>query len=93
MTEDFRIVSNPERDLGPLLIRLDSDHYKLVSDFDIRFPSGAPSLVDCTSLDIVGDFAFGGNVVARGEVRLRNESAKQVQIADGTVLEGEKVYE
>ncbi len=92
LTKEFRIVSNPERDLGPLFIKLDSDHYKLVSDFDTRFPSGSPSLVECSSLDIEGDIVFGANVVARGEVRLRNESGKQVQIADGTVLEGEKVY-
>ena len=92
LTEEFRVVSNPERDLGPLSIKLDSDHYRLVSDFDIRFPSGSPSLVECSSLDIEGDIVFGGNVVIRGEVRLRNESGKRIQIADGTVLEGENEY-
>lgn len=88
LTDAFRVAPNPERRLGPLVVRLDSDHYKMVSDFDARFPHGAPSLVACSSLDIRGDFKFGRNVVAKGEVRLVNEARHQVELADGTVLEG-----
>jgi UTP--glucose-1-phosphate uridylyltransferase len=92
LTEEFRIVPNPERRLGPLVIKLDSHHYKMVSDFDRRFPHGSPSLVECSSFDVEGDFIFGKDVVAKGEVSLRNESGEQVKIQDGTSLEGEKIY-
>ncbi len=37
----------PERDGVPPFVDLDTDHYKLVGDFDARFAAGAPSLVGC----------------------------------------------
>jgi UTP--glucose-1-phosphate uridylyltransferase len=92
LTEEFRIVPNPERRLGPLVIKLDSRHYKMVSDFGRRFPHGSPSLVGCSSFDVDGDFVFGKDVKVIGHVRLVNESSEQVAIADGTVVEGENVF-
>ena len=44
----------PERDGVPPFVDLDGDHYKLVGDFDARFPAGAPSLVGCEALHVVG---------------------------------------
>jgi UTP--glucose-1-phosphate uridylyltransferase len=90
LTEDFHVIPNPKRLLGPPLLTLDSTHYKMVSDFETRFPFGAPSLVSCESLSIEGDFKFGRNVVCRGEVKLVNKSGARVDIADDTILEGTK---
>jgi UTP--glucose-1-phosphate uridylyltransferase len=73
----------PERDGVPPFIELDSDHYKLVADFDARFPH-APSLIACDSLEVRGDVTFGRDVVVRGEVVV--EGVERVE--DGTVLEG-----
>lgn len=92
LTGEFRVVPNPARDLGPLIIKLDTNYYKMVSDFEDRFPQGSPSFAECSSFDIEGDFIFGRDVVVRGEVSLRNASGKQIHIQDGTVLEGEKVF-
>jgi UTP--glucose-1-phosphate uridylyltransferase len=50
------------------LIDLDSDFYKLMHDFDDRFPTGPPSLRAATSLTVDGDWTFGPDVVVRGEV-------------------------
>lgn len=73
-----------ERDGVPPFVDLDADHYKLVADFDARFPSGAPSLVGCDALRVVGDVTFGRDVVVRGDVTV--EGVERVD--DGTVLEG-----
>jgi UTP--glucose-1-phosphate uridylyltransferase len=74
----------PERDGVPPFVDLDPDHYKLVADFDARFGAGAPSLVACDSLRVVGDVTFGADVVVRGDVVV--EGVERVE--DGTVLEG-----
>jgi UTP--glucose-1-phosphate uridylyltransferase len=68
----------------PPLVSLDSEHYKLVRDFDAHFPSGAPSLRACDRLTVNGDVVFGAHVVVRGSVDLEGDQ----RIDDGTVLEG-----
>lgn len=74
----------PERGGVPPFVDLDSDYYKLVADFDARFPVGPPSLVACDALRVVGDVTFGADVVVRGQVTV--EGVERVE--DGTVLEG-----
>ena len=49
-------------------MRLDPQWFKLVADFDARFPHGPPSLVECESLTVDGDVRFGRDVVVRGTV-------------------------
>ncbi|HEY7630128.1 MAG TPA: UTP--glucose-1-phosphate uridylyltransferase [Thermoleophilaceae bacterium] len=66
----------------PPLVSLDSEHYKLVRDFDAHFPSGAPSLKECDRLTVKGDVVFGANVVVRGSVDLEGDQ----RIDDGAVL-------
>lgn len=87
LTDDYQIVPNPDRRVGSLLVSLDSAYFKMLADFEARFPHGAPSLVDCRRLEVIGDFAFGRDVVIKGDVRLVNESGKQVKIPDGSVLD------
>jgi UTP--glucose-1-phosphate uridylyltransferase len=83
--DDGRIALAPEReDRGAPLVDLDPTHFKLVRDFDARFPAGAPSLVGCERLTVRGDVAFGANVVVRGDVTV--EGPRRVE--DGAVLEG-----
>lgn len=61
------------------------DHYTLIDDFDARFPSGAPSLRECTSLTVHGDVTFGGDIRCVGDVVL--EAAEPQKIPDGTTLQ------
>ena len=75
----------PEREGVPPFVDLDSDYYKLVADFDARFPSGAPSLVACDALHVHGDVTFGAGVVVRGEVTIDGPAT----VPDGAVLEGD----
>ena len=74
----------PEREGVPPFVDLDSDYYKLVGDFDARFAKGAPSLIACDALRVVGDVTFGADVVVRGDVTVEGVDA----VPDGTVLEG-----
>ena len=66
-------------------IELDGDHYKLVGDFDQRFPEGAPSLVKASSFTVDGDWTFGSGVTVIGEVALDKPDTAQ-RVAPGTVL-------
>jgi UTP--glucose-1-phosphate uridylyltransferase len=63
-------------------VALDPKHYKLLDDFEQRFPHGVPSLVECESFEVEGDVRFGAGVVARGSVKLRGP----LTVPDGAVL-------
>jgi UTP--glucose-1-phosphate uridylyltransferase len=87
LTDDCLVEPSPELADGLPLVELDSDHYKLLRDFDARFPAGPPSLVACRRLAVEGDVRFGRDVVCRGEVAIHHEGSDQLEIEDGTVLE------
>jgi UTP--glucose-1-phosphate uridylyltransferase len=88
LTDDYRVEPSPELANGLPLVELDSDHFKLLRDFDARFPAGPPSLVGARKLAVEGDVRFGRDVVVRGEAAVRNDGDDQLVIDDGTVLEG-----
>jgi len=66
-------------------IELDEHHYKLVGDFDKRFPEGAPSLRDATALRVEGDWTFGRGVRVIGDVSLAERAGAQ-RIEPGETL-------
>ena len=88
LTDDFRIIANPKRQAGQVLINLDMTYYKLIDQMEARFPQGVPSLLECTRLLVKGDVKFGRNVTLKGDVSLVNESNNQLEIKDGIVIEG-----
>ncbi|MFY0407201.1 UTP--glucose-1-phosphate uridylyltransferase [Solicola sp. PLA-1-18] len=73
------------RQVDPPLVDLDPAHYKLIGDFDARFPHGAPSLREATSLRVRGDWTFGADVVVRGDATLDDEGTPHT-VADASVL-------
>ena len=76
----------PER-VGRLpFVDLDSDYYKVLEQFDKRFPHGAPSLVQAERLVVRGDVTFGAQVAVRGDVEL--DADRPLRIEDGSVLGG-----
>ena len=87
VTDDAHVEPAEGRD-GPPVVDLDDEHYKLLADFEERFPAGAPSLVACERLTVEGDVEFGADVVVRGAVTVENGGAGRLRIEDGTVLEG-----
>ena len=84
LKDDARVELAAERDGTPPVIDLDDEYYKLLRDFDARFPAGAPSLVECERLAVEGDVTFGREVVVRGAVTLSGPR----RIEDGAALEG-----
>ena len=55
----------------PPLVDLDDDYFKLLDDFEARFPAGPPSLERAERLVVEGDVTFGAGVVADGDVTVR----------------------
>jgi UTP--glucose-1-phosphate uridylyltransferase len=61
-----------------------SDEFKLLRDFESRFPDGPPSLIEADRLEVEGDVHFGRGVQVRGTVHVDGPA----EIPDGAVLEG-----
>jgi UTP--glucose-1-phosphate uridylyltransferase len=80
LTDDARVELVP--DTLPI-VTLDSDHYKLIRDFDQRFPKGPPSLKQAERFEVEGDVTFGANVVAKGSVKVTGPA----EIPDGALLD------
>ncbi len=68
-------------------VDLDADVFKLVGEFDKRFPEGAPSLRKATKLTVEGDVTFGHGVEVIGEVTVEGGAGKRVDA--GAVLSGD----
>lgn len=87
LEEDYRLRPNPERSIGPISISLDDEYYKLVDDFEARFPYDPPSLVGCASLAVRGDVLFEGGITFKGDVEIVNQSEAQRHLPAGSVVE------
>jgi UTP--glucose-1-phosphate uridylyltransferase len=76
----------PVREQMPY-VALDSRYYKLMDDFEQRFPDGPPSLIDADRFVVDGDVTFGAGVVVHGAVTVSAEDGPTT-VAAGTALEG-----
>jgi UTP--glucose-1-phosphate uridylyltransferase len=86
-TADGAVVEPiPERAGKLPFVALDSRFYKLLDDFEARFPDGPPSLREAQRLVVRGDVSFGADVVVRGSVELTAQQPRQLD--PGTVLSG-----
>lgn len=72
----------------PPVIRLDDRYYRLIDEFERRFPAGPPSLRSCDRLTVEGDVTFGKNITIEGEVSIR-VGDEPSRIPEGTTLRGE----
>ena len=66
-------------------VDLDSRHYKVVDNFDQRFPSGVPSMRKAEELVVKGDWTFGANVAVVGRARLEGDGGR---VEDGSTIGG-----
>jgi len=73
LTDDFRVMLHPAREGKTVVVDLDPRFYKLIDQFDARFPYGPPSLLPCDRLTVRGDVVFGQHIVLEGEVEIINE--------------------
>jgi len=84
LSDEFVVAPLPERADNLPYVELDSKYYKLLDDFEQRFPAGAPSLRDAERLVVHGDVTFGEGVRVRGAVEL--EVDEPTRIDAGTTL-------
>ncbi len=89
LTDAYHIQPSPGHVNGRLHVALDGRYYKFIADLDRHFPAGPPSLRNCTHFSVQGEFYFGRDVVAEGEVRLVNERTQPIFIPNGTRLSGD----
>jgi UTP--glucose-1-phosphate uridylyltransferase len=87
LTEDFFVEPIPERRDRLPYVELEPRFYKLLDEFEPRFPEGPPSLREAERLQVRGDFTFGAGVVVRGSVELNAEDPTRIE--PGTVLSGD----
>ncbi len=84
LSDEFVVSPVPERAGNLPYVELDSDFYKLLDDFEKRFPGGAPSLREAERLVVHGDVTFGEGVRVRGAVEL--DVDEPTEIDAGTTL-------
>ena len=86
ITDGMIVEPIPERAGRLPYVDLDSRFYKVLEEFDRRFPAGAPSLAQADRLVVHGDVTFGAGVVVRGELEL--DAQRPLRIDGGAVLGG-----
>ena len=74
----------PERAGELPFVELDKSVYRLLDEFEARFPAGPPSLRDAERLIVHGDVTFGAGVVVRGVAEI--DGAATPRIDDGAVI-------
>ncbi|MFD2839558.1 UTP--glucose-1-phosphate uridylyltransferase [Populibacterium corticicola] len=82
LSDDYRLVPQGAEPL----ITLDTDYFKLIGDFEERFPAGAPLLSQASSLTVDGPWVFGHDVRVVGDGRLSAESGSDVPVPDGATV-------
>ncbi|HUA05641.1 MAG TPA: UTP--glucose-1-phosphate uridylyltransferase [Solirubrobacteraceae bacterium] len=85
LSEDFIVSPVPERVGNLPYVELDPKFYKLLDDFEKRFPAGPPSLREAQRLVVHGDVTFEEGVRVRGAVELNADEPTTVDA--GVILE------
>jgi UTP--glucose-1-phosphate uridylyltransferase len=86
VSEDSDVEPIPERADQLPYVELDKRFYRLIDEFEGRFPAGPPSLREAERLVVRGDVTFAAEVVVRGAVSL--EVQEPTTLEPGTLLEG-----
>jgi UTP--glucose-1-phosphate uridylyltransferase len=84
ISEDLLVQPVPQRSESLPFVELDKRFYRLLDEFEARFPDGPPSLRDAERLVVHGDVSFGAGVVVRGAVEL--DAPEPMQVPAETVL-------
>jgi UTP--glucose-1-phosphate uridylyltransferase len=85
LSGQLEVQAVPERAGNLPYVELDPKFYKLIDDFEARFPAGPPSLREAERLVVHGDVTFASGVVVRGAIELQAEEPRR--LTPGTVLE------
>ena len=86
LTDQMMVEPLPGRAGRLPYVELDKRHYRLLDQFEARFPDGPPSLREAKRLVVRGDVAFAAGVVVKGAVELDAEQPQRLE--PGTELVG-----
>jgi len=93
LDNEYKLQINPARSYERIKIELDPAYYTKIDQLNKRFPYGAPSLVHCRSLCIRGNVCFEKGVVLKGDVLIENCGTSQAVVNQGSVIEGNFIFE
>ena len=85
VSDAMEVRLSPRRHGSLPYVELDKRFYRLLDEFERRFPDGPPSLIEAERLVVEGDVTFGGGVEVRGAVALSSEAPRRIE--PGTVLD------
>jgi UTP--glucose-1-phosphate uridylyltransferase len=86
ISDEMVVAPLPGRADNLPYVELDKDYYKLIDDFEQRFPAGPPSLKLAERLVVSGDVTFGADVIVLGPVSVSVD--KPTTLDAGTALDG-----
>lgn len=70
VTDDYRLELHPDRNGTPPVVKLDSDHFKMVDQLEEAIANGVPSLLHCDRLEVTGKVQFEAGASFKGSVSL-----------------------
>ncbi|MBN2808021.1 MAG: UTP--glucose-1-phosphate uridylyltransferase [Deltaproteobacteria bacterium] len=85
LNDDFTVTLAPGFSRGPQ-VTLDPDFYRLLGDFERRFPGAGPSLSACQSLKVKGDITFTSGITVCGQVAVANRGPEPLTLPAGLIL-------
>jgi UTP--glucose-1-phosphate uridylyltransferase len=84
LNPDFSLTMSPARKslgLDEPLVSLDEKYFKKMKEFDSRFLI-LPSLLECTEMEVVGDWLFDLEISIKGKVKFINRGDSQKKISE-----------
>lgn len=72
-----------------VISRLDERFYRMIGQLQSHFASGAPSLIQCDSWQVLGEVFFEHNIRIVGSARIENRSGSPRTIPSGSVIQGD----
>ncbi|HWF74532.1 MAG TPA: UTP--glucose-1-phosphate uridylyltransferase [Solirubrobacteraceae bacterium] len=79
LSGDYVVAPRPERAENLPYVELDPRYYKLLDEFESRFPAGPPALREAERLVVHGDVTFGPGVVVRGAVEIDAQEPTRIE--------------
>ncbi len=96
LEDKYQLSINPKRTAAgkpeTVKIKLDPRFYGKIDLLEQRIGQGLPSLVDCESLEIVGDVAFESDVVIQGRVSIKNTQNTNATVKKGTLINQDLLF-
>ncbi len=92
LTPEYKLVSNPQVSGRMPKISLDERYFKTLDQYERRFSSGEPDLLECQSLVVNGDFVFGEGIRLSGSACMTNENRFPLFLTNNQSFTGSRIW-